>query len=112
MKETPQQYAQRVVGYLEGKDPVEVLSITPRELQKLIKGASKKSLDVRPDPDKWAATMILAHLADSEIVLCVPPATHAGSKRRHHPGDRPGCLGRNLRLRHAGSGSLCGGLPC
>jgi DinB family protein len=68
MKETPQQYAQRVVGYLEGKDPVEVLSITPRELQKLIKGASKKSLDVRPDPDKWAATMILAHLADSEIV--------------------------------------------
>jgi hypothetical protein len=39
MNETPQQYGQRVVGYLEGKDPVEVLSTTPRELQKLIKGA-------------------------------------------------------------------------
>jgi DinB superfamily len=68
MKETPQQYGQRVVGYLEGKDPVEVLSTTPRELQEVIKGASQKSLDAKPAPDKWSATMILAHLADSEIV--------------------------------------------
>lgn len=68
MNESPQQYAKRVVGYLEGKDPVEVLSTTPRELQKLIEGFSKKSLDAKPAPDKWSATMILAHLADSEIV--------------------------------------------
>jgi|SRR5690242_1363694 DinB family protein len=68
MNETPQQYGQRVAGYLEGKDPVEVLCTTPRELQKLIKGASVKSLDAKPAPDKWSATMILAHLADTEIV--------------------------------------------
>ena len=68
MKENPQQYAQRVASYLEGKDPMEVLSTTPRELQKLIKGASKKSLDLKPAPDKWSATMIVAHLADTEIV--------------------------------------------
>lgn len=68
MNEAPQQYAQRVVGYLEGKDPMEVLSATPRELQKLIAGVVKKSLDAKPVPDKWSATMILAHLADSEIV--------------------------------------------
>lgn len=68
MNETPQQYAQRVVGYLEGKDAVEVLSTTPRELQKLVKEASKKSLDAKPAPDKWSATIILAHLADTEIV--------------------------------------------
>jgi len=68
MNETPQQYSQRVIGYLEGKDPIEVLSATPRELQKLIQGASRKSLDAKPAPGKWSATMILAHLADSEIV--------------------------------------------
>jgi hypothetical protein len=68
MNETPQQYSRRVAGYLEGKDPVEVLSFTPRELQKLIKGASKQSLDSTPGPDKWSATMIVAHLADTEIV--------------------------------------------
>ena len=68
MNETPQQYVHRVVGYLEGKDPVEVLSATPRELRKLIQGVSRKDLDTKPAPDKWSATMILAHLADSEIV--------------------------------------------
>ena len=68
MDETPQLYVQRVVGYLEGKDPVEVLSTTPRELQQLITGASRQGLDAKPAPGKWSATMILAHLADSEIV--------------------------------------------
>jgi len=68
MNETPQQYVQRVVGYLEGKDPMEVLSTTPSELQELVREASKKCLDVKPAPGKWSATMILAHLADTEIV--------------------------------------------
>jgi hypothetical protein len=68
MNETPQQYARRVTGYLEGKDPMEVLSTTPRALQKLVQGALKKSLDAKPAPDKWSATTIFAHLADSEIV--------------------------------------------
>src|SRR5579871_1516523 len=68
MNETPQQYAQRVVGYLEGRDPVEVLASTPRELQKLIKGASKRKLGAKPVPDGWSAAMILGHMADTEIV--------------------------------------------
>ncbi len=68
MSETPQQYSQRVISYLEGRDPIEVLFATPRELQKLIRGAPRKSLDAKPAPDKWSAAMILAHLADSEIV--------------------------------------------
>jgi hypothetical protein len=68
MNETPQQYSQRVVGYLEGQNPVEVLSATPRKLKKLIKGASKKRLAAVPAPDKWSAATILAHLADTEIV--------------------------------------------
>lgn len=68
MNETPQQYAQRVFGYLEGKDPVEVLSATPREFQKLILEVPEESLDAKPAPGKWSPTMILAHMADTEIV--------------------------------------------
>ena len=43
-----------------------MLSTTPREFQK--QGASKKSLDGKPDSGKRSATMILAHVADTEIV--------------------------------------------
>jgi len=68
MQETPQQYAQRVLGYLEGKDTMTVLAATPGELPKLIKGVERKRLDERPSPDKWSAAMILAHMADTEIV--------------------------------------------
>jgi len=68
MQETPQQYAQRVLGYLKGKDTMAVLTATPAELPKLIKGVAKKRLDERPAPDKWSATMILAHMADTEQV--------------------------------------------
>jgi hypothetical protein len=68
MNETPQQYAQRVTGYLDGRDPMTVLSSTPSELETLIKGCSRTSLDAPPAPDKWSVTTIVAHLADSEIV--------------------------------------------
>lgn len=66
MQETPQEYTQRILGYIEGKNPMDVLAATPRELQKLFKGAD--SLDARPGPDKWSPRIIIAHLADTEIV--------------------------------------------
>jgi hypothetical protein len=68
MQETPQQYTQRVLGYLEGKDPMVVLAATPRQIARLIKGVSRKRLSTRPAPDVWSVTEILAHLADSELV--------------------------------------------
>ncbi len=68
MQETPQQYTQRVLGYLEGKKPMEILAATPRQIARLIKGVSKKDLSRRPAPDTWSVTEILAHLADSELV--------------------------------------------
>jgi len=68
MKETPQQYIERVLGYLEGKKPLEVLAASPRKISKLVKGISRKKLAKRPAPDKWSITEILAHLADTEIV--------------------------------------------
>ena len=69
MQETPQQYAQRVLGLISGKDPLEVQSETPKALARLIQPLSERHLSQRPAPDKWSITEILAHLADSEIVL-------------------------------------------
>ena len=68
MNETPQQYTQRVVGYVEGKQPLAVQAATARKLERLIKGISTGKLRKRPAPDKWSVGEILAHLADAEIV--------------------------------------------
>jgi len=68
MQETPQQYIQRILGFVEGKDPLQVQSETPKKLAKLIKPLSRKQLSTRPEPGKWSIAEILAHLADGEIV--------------------------------------------
>jgi uncharacterized damage-inducible protein DinB len=68
MQETPQQYIQRILGFIEGKEPLQVQQETARKLQKLVKPLSKKQLSTRPEPGKWSITEILAHLADAEIV--------------------------------------------
>jgi DinB superfamily len=69
MKETPQEYVQRILGYLDGKDPLGVLMRTAKHLGRLIKGAAPSALRARPAPGKWSVAEILAHLADTEIVL-------------------------------------------
>jgi hypothetical protein len=68
MKETPQQYTQRVTGYVEGKQSLAVQSATAKKLERLIKGVPISKLRKRPAPDKWSVGEILAHLADAEIV--------------------------------------------
>jgi hypothetical protein len=68
MQETPQQYTQRILGYIDGKKPLDILGAAPRKVAALIKGVTKKRLSARPAPDKWSVTEILAHLADVEIV--------------------------------------------
>jgi hypothetical protein len=68
MKETPQQYTQRVLGYVEGKKPLAVQAATANKLARLIKGVPVSRLRKRPATDKWSVSEILAHLADSEIV--------------------------------------------
>jgi hypothetical protein len=68
VKETPQQYTQRVVGYMEGKKTLAVQAATPKKLERLIKGVSTAKLRKRPAPDKWSVGEILAHLADAELV--------------------------------------------
>jgi hypothetical protein len=68
MKETAQQYVQRVLGYVGAKDPLTVQAQTPKELERLIEGVSPSRLRRRPAPGKWSVAEILAHLADVEIV--------------------------------------------
>jgi uncharacterized damage-inducible protein DinB len=68
MQETPQQYIQRILGFIDGKDPLRVQRETPKKLQQLIKPLSKKQLSQRPEPGKWSIAEILAHLADAELV--------------------------------------------
>jgi hypothetical protein len=68
MKETPQQYIQRIFGYIEGKQPLAVQAATAKKLDRLIKGVPTARLRKRPAPDKWSVTEIVAHLADAEIV--------------------------------------------
>ena len=68
MKETPQQYTQRVLAYVEGKKPLAVQAATANKLARLINGVPLSRLRKRPAPDKWSVSEILAHLADTEIV--------------------------------------------
>ncbi|HZW79901.1 MAG TPA: DinB family protein [Candidatus Deferrimicrobiaceae bacterium] len=68
MKETVEQYIQRISGYAEGKQPLAVQAITAKKLERLIKGKSTATLRKRPAPEKWSVGEILAHLADTEIV--------------------------------------------
>ena len=68
MNETAQQYTQRILGYVKGKQPLAVQAATAKRLERLIKGASKAKLRKRPVPEKWSVSEIVAHLADGEIV--------------------------------------------
>jgi hypothetical protein len=69
MQETPQQYTQRILSYVEGADPLRILQATPKKLATLVKGKTKKQLTRRPAPDKWSAAEIMAHFADVEIAI-------------------------------------------
>jgi DinB superfamily len=68
MNETPQQYIQRILGHVQGKDAMKVQAMTPKKLATIIKNVSPSKLRKRPAPDKWSVTEILAHLGDAEIV--------------------------------------------
>jgi hypothetical protein len=67
--ETPQQYTQRILSHTQGQDPLKTQAATPKKLERLIKGVSPAKLRKKPAPEKWSVGEILAHLADTEIVV-------------------------------------------
>lgn len=68
MNETAQQYTQRILGNIEGKDPLKVQSTTAKVIEKLMKGQPAGKLRKRPAPEKWSVGEIVAHLADAEVI--------------------------------------------
>lgn len=68
MKETPQEYIRRMLGNIQGQDPLKTQAATAKKLERLVKGVPAGKLRKRPAPDKWSVAEILAHLADTEIV--------------------------------------------
>jgi uncharacterized damage-inducible protein DinB len=68
VKETPQHYTKRILGYVEGKNPLKVQKATPKKLRQLTKSLSRKQLRRRPAAERWSIAEILAHLADAELV--------------------------------------------
>jgi hypothetical protein len=68
MKETPQEYTQRILGNVGGQDPLKVQAGTAKKLERLLRGVPASRLRKRPAPEKWSVGEILAHLADAEIV--------------------------------------------
>ena len=67
--ETPQEYVQRILGNLKGRDPMEVLGGTASRLRRYARDIPVDALRRRPAPDKWSGVEIIAHLADVEIVM-------------------------------------------
>jgi hypothetical protein len=69
MKETPQQYSQRILGHVGAQDPLKAQSTAAKKLDGLVRGAPASKLRKRPAPDKWSVSEIIAHMADTEIVI-------------------------------------------
>ncbi|MFZ1136032.1 MAG: DinB family protein [Candidatus Korobacteraceae bacterium] len=65
--ETQMQYKARILGLMEGKDPIAVQRETALHLAQLIEGVPTERLRARPAPDKWSVAEVLAHLSEAEI---------------------------------------------
>lgn len=69
MKETIQEYVQRIQGKIAGQNPLKVQASTAKRLARLLKSATPAKLRKRPAPEKWSPVEIVAHFADVEIVI-------------------------------------------
>lgn len=69
MQETADQYIARISGYVQGKDHFNVLQSTVKKLTSLTRKGTRRAVPRSPEPGKWSAGEILAHLAESELVF-------------------------------------------
>jgi DinB family protein len=68
MAETAEQYIQKILGHVEGRDALQVQRSTSANLKKLTRGLTPRQLKWKPEAGKWSIAEIVAHLADTEIV--------------------------------------------
>lgn len=69
MNETPQQYIQRMLAHVDGKEGLKVQAATAAKLSRLVRNVPPAKLRKRPAPEKWSVAEILAHLADTEFAI-------------------------------------------
>jgi uncharacterized damage-inducible protein DinB len=55
--------------FLEGRDPIPVITSTADHLRALTEPLSPAQADAPPAPGKWSVREIIAHLADCELVF-------------------------------------------
>ena len=67
-KANAQAYIAAILGLLDDKEPLSVLSKTHAALKKSIAGVSPAKLKKREAPGKWSIAQVLQHLADSDLV--------------------------------------------
>src|SRR5260370_17979204 len=89
-------------SYLNGQDPIPVLTSTAERLQTLTAGLTGAQINTPPAPRKWSICEIVPHLADCEIAFSFPlrqtlapplhpphaitqPSPQAPRPKRHHP---------------------------
>ncbi len=56
-------------SFLAGRNPLEVIEQTPRQLSDVALRLSRPNMEWRPQAGKWNAREILCHLADCEIAF-------------------------------------------
>ena len=59
----------RYLEALGDADPVAAMAEAPDLLRRLARGLTEKQLAKKPAPGKWSIREIVAHLADSEVIL-------------------------------------------
>ena len=62
-------YTKNILLYVVDKEPIEVLESTPSSIRRAIGRLTLKQLKKSPGTNKWSIAEIVAHLADSEVVL-------------------------------------------
>ena len=68
MIETQKQYKARILSYVQGRDPLAMLTVAPDTLAALLGRTSVPVLSHRSAHGKWSIQEIVAHLADDELV--------------------------------------------
>src|SRR6185437_5766898 len=74
MPETVDQYRSRMVSYIvsysKGQpDPLKMQSAAAAKIARLLKGVPASKLRKQPAPGKWSVVQIIAHMADTELVV-------------------------------------------
>jgi hypothetical protein len=61
-------YAGAVLDLLSGREPVQVLRVTPAALARLMDGVAPAALRTPEAEGKWSIAQVVQHLADSDLV--------------------------------------------